>query len=241
MSLFLFIGCASLSRDREAADLHLRIGIGHLNAGNYPQALAELLESEKLDSSNPIVQNNLGLAYFLRDRLDLSESHLRKALSLKSDYSESRNNLGRVLIERGKYQEAISEITKVINDLTYQNPDKALTNLGLAQFKMGQYDVAKKTFIKAIDHQRENCLALNYYGRCFYELKDYRRAAESLDKAVGFCQRMMFDEPHYYSALSYYQLGQVGRAEARLEELIKLYSDGRYIDKAKSMLETIRR
>jgi type IV pilus assembly protein PilF len=212
-----------------------------MESGNYPQALSELLKAEKLDSSSPTIQNSLGLAYYFRQRLDLAEVHLRKAVSLQSTYSEARNNLGRVLSDAGKLDEAIIEFKKVIADLTYVSPERAFTNLGLTQFRLGQYEVAKKTLTKSLEIQRENCLAQSYFGRCFYELKDYRRATETLDRAVGYCQRILFDEPHYYSALSYYQLGQSAKAESRLEELIKLYPDGRYTEKAKSMLETIRR
>jgi type IV pilus assembly protein PilF len=241
LSALVVVGCSSLSKDKESAELHHRIGTGHLSSGNYPQALSELLEAQKLDPSSATIQNSLGLAYYFRERMDLAEEHLRKAVSLQADFSEARNNLGRVLSDEGKFAEAVVELKKVIADLTYINPERAFTNLGMTQFKMGQFDEAKKSLAKALDIQRENCLAQSYFGRCFYELKDYKRATETLDRAVGYCQRILFDEPHYYSALSYYQLGKSAKAQARLEELIKLYPDGRYSDKAKSMLETIRR
>ena len=240
-ALAALVGCASFSENKEAADLHLKIGQGHLTAGNYPQALAEMITAERLDPSDPMIQNYLGLAYAARERLDLAEVHLRKAVSLKSDYSEGRNNLGQVLSQRGKYPEAAAEIQKVIDDLTYPNPDRALTNMGIIQFKSNHFVEAKKFLLRAIELQRENCLALSYYGRCFYELQDYKKSAEALDRAVGFCQRIQYDEPHYYSALSYYQLGMSQKAEIRLEELIKLYPDGKYVEKAKSALETIRK
>lgn len=221
--------------------MHLKIALGHLSAGNQPQALAELLQAEKLDDSNPAIQNNLGLTYFFRERLDLAEIHLRNAIDLKPNYSEARNNLGRILIERGKYKEALVEIQKVIDDLTYPTPERAYSNMGLAKFKQNEFESSKKYFLKAIELQRENCMALTYYGRCFYELKDFKRSAEVLDKAVGFCMKSQYDEPHYYSALSYYQIGQVVKAETRLEDLIKLYPDGKYVEKAKTALETMKR
>ncbi len=240
-SVFAALGCSTFSKDKETAELHLRIGTGHLSSGNYPQALSEFMAAEKLDPNNAGIQNGLGLAYYFRNRLDLAEEHFRKSLEIEPNRSETRNNLGRALIDEGKLQEAVTEINKVVADLTYIAPEKALTNLGVAQFKLGQFATAKSTFGKALDYQKENCLAQSYFGRCFYELKDFKRSAETLDRAVGYCQRVLFDEPHYYSALSYYQLGQVSRAEARFEELIKLYPDGQYGEKAKSMLATIRR
>jgi tetratricopeptide (TPR) repeat protein len=114
-------------------------------------------------------------------------------------------------------------------------------NIGIAQFKLNQFEQARKTFEKAIDYQRDSCLGHNFFGRSLFELKDYPKAARSLDTAASFCQRNQFDEPQYYSALSYYQIGKIKEAEDRLEGLVKLYPQGKYIDKAKSMLETIRR
>lgn len=240
--LILSTACTSLSTENEeTAKLHLRIGTSHLNNENYPMALNELLTAAELDPSNPVIQNNLGLTYFFRERFDLAENHIRKALKLDEKYSDARNNLSRVLIERGRYTEAAQEAQIVIQDLLYTSPEKPLINLGLAQFKMGQFETAKKNFQKALDYQRDNCLAQSFYGRTFFEMKDYNRASEALDRAAGFCQRSQFDEPHYYSALSYYQLGQKSKAEARFESLLKLYPNGRYNEKAKTMLETIRR
>ena len=104
---------------------------------------------------------------------------------------------------------------------------------------MNDFNGAKNAFSKAVDFQRDSCEAQNNYGRSLYELKDYRKASDALDRAIGFCQRTQFDEPHYYSALSYYQLGEVDKAKSRLDEVIKFYPNGKYIDKAKGLLETI--
>jgi type IV pilus assembly protein PilF len=241
--LLLFsISCTTFrQQDEEIARLHLQIGTSHLNSGNYPQALSELLTAESLDSKNPITHNNLGLTYFFRERNDLAEIHLRKAISLKPDYSDARNNLARILIERGRYNEAMREAQIVVEDLTYPYPEKPLLNVGISQFKLNQFEQSRRTFEKAIEFQRDSCLGHTYFGRSLFELRNYRRAAEALDKASSFCQKSEFDEPYYYSALSYYQLGQKQKAEARLEGLLKLFPQGEYAEKAINMLETIRR
>lgn len=235
-------GCSSfLHQDGEAAQLHLQIGTSHLNNGDYPRALNELLIAESLDRENPIIQNNLGLAYFVRNRFDLAELHIRKAISLNEKFSDARNNLGRVLIERGKYQEAIVELRRVINDLTYTSPEKPLTNYGMAQFYLKEFAAARKTLSRAIELQRDNCLALAFYGRTFFEERDYARAAESLDRAAGFCVRTQYDEPVFYSGLAYRNLGDADKAENRLETVIKVYPQGRYVEQARQALQTIRR
>ena len=76
------IGCASQKvKDRETrAQLHMQMGTSHLQQGNYPLALKELLNAEELDPDNPHIQNNLALAYFVRNKLNKAEEHFRKAL-----------------------------------------------------------------------------------------------------------------------------------------------------------------
>ena len=244
ISLFIGLtaGCASLhSDDQKTAQIHLQLGVSQMSQGNYPQALKELLTAQELDPDNALIQNNLGLAYFVRDRFDLSEKHLLKAVSLRPEFTDARNNLVSVYLEQAKYDQASIEANKVAADLTYASPEKAQINLGLIHFRKNQFSLAKVKFQKAMELQKDNCFASSYYGRSLYELKDLKRAAEALDQAVGFCKRSQFDEPHYYSALTYYQLGDADKAVARLEELIKIYPQGRYVDKSKVMLETIKK
>lgn len=241
--LFPIVTSCSLftSEDKDTAELHLRIGTSYLMNGDYPQALNELLIAESLDPENAVIQNNLGLAYMVRDRYELAENHIRNALKINSSYSDARNNLSKVLIERGQYNEALKEAKKVMEDLTYSFPEKPLINSGIAEFKLGQFSKSRETFLRAIEIQRDNCLAHSYYGRSLYELRDYKKASEALDKAVGFCQRSQFDEPVYYGALSYYQLGDRVKSESRFEQILKMYPNGQYSDKAKSMLEVMRK
>lgn len=236
------LGCASLGdQDKKKAELYLRMGASQLEAGNYPNALRDLLKAEQLDSSNPVIQNNLGLVYFFRERLETSEKHLRKAIEMDPKYSEARNNLSRVLIEGGKYPEAEKELQIVLNDLTYPNPEKAHINLGLVKFNQKDYAASRSSFHKVLESNPDDCVSNTYFGRTFFETEDYSRATEALDRAIGFCQKSLYDEPHYYSALSYYRLGEKSKSIVRFEELIKYYPTGKYREKAKGMLSLIRK
>jgi type IV pilus assembly protein PilF len=233
--------CASWSTDEDAADLHFRLGTNQLSNGNYPAALKELMRAAELNPKSPLIQNNLGLAYFVRERFDLAEVHIKKAIDLDSKFTDAHNNLARVYIERGKFEEALNESKIVISDLTFPFPEKGLINAGISTFKLGRFSEASSFFLKALKFQKDNCLANSYLGRCYFESKDYRRSTEALDIAVGYCQNLGFDEPHYYSALSHLQNGDKKKAEARLEEVLRLYQDGKYRERARDSLELLRK
>lgn len=238
----LLSGCAMFgSQNAEKAELYLRLGISHIENGNLPFALRELLKAEEFDNKNPLVQNNLGLVYFLRERFDLAEKHFRNAVKILPSFTDAKNNLARTLIEKEQYAEAKVLLDEVLNDLTYASFDKAYVNLGLLWFNQKKFDQSIAAFQKALNLQTDNCIANSYLGRSYFEKKDYGAATDALDRAVGFCQNQLFDEPHYYSALAWYRSGNKAKAEARFVEIIKLYPDGKYREKAKSMLEILRK
>lgn len=240
VTVALMGGCSSGNKKKDEAALRMRIGTAHLAQGNHPSALRELLVAENLDPDNELIQNNLGLAYFLRDKFDLSAKHLRRALEIKPSYSEARNNYGRVLIELGRYDEAARELSRVVADLTYDDPAKALVNFGLVYFRKGDFRSAKGKFLEAMKANRDNCLAQTFYGRSLLELQEFQNAATALDNAVVVCRPVSFDEPFYFSGLSYYKLGQTSSAIARMEEVLKISPGGRYAKKAESLLKLMK-
>jgi type IV pilus assembly protein PilF len=234
------VACATSGKEDPAttkALLHLQVGTAHLMKGNYPLALKELLEAERLDPKEPTIQNNLGLAYLVREKYDDAEKHFKNALELNNNYTDARNNLGRLYIDVGLYPKAIQELETAAADLTYEQPEKSWSNLGQAYFMATQYQKAKLAFQNSLKNRHGSCFTMNYYGRALFELKEFKTAAESLDQAVKLCEKSNFDEPHFYSAMSFYKLGRVEQARARCQEILQLYPNSLYAKKARELLE----
>lgn len=241
LTLFFLGGCAGKTvEDKQRAQLHLQMGNGHLNKGNYPGALGEYLKAEDLDPESAIIQNQVGLAYFMRGRPDLAEKHFSRAIELDGRFTEARNNYGRALIENKKFPEAIKQLKRASKDLLYGEPERTYANLGLAYFQTGDFDNAEKQFLESLKLRKDNCLALSYYGRSLYELSSYEKAAESLDRAMKTCKALKLEDPYYFSAMSYMKLGKREEAAARLEEGLQAYPEGQFSAKARSMLELLK-
>lgn len=238
--MILLVGCFSSSkRDHERANLHLQIGTGYLSQGQYPQAMSELLKAEALDPKDPMILNNVGLAYYVRGKLKPAEEKFRAAIAQNPKFSEAKNNLGRVLIDTGRATDSLRVLHEVEGDLTYAFAEKTLSNLGMAYFELGQYKKAEDYLARSLEIRRESCTTANFYGRTLFELKRLQQSAQALDQAIEFCRGSHFEDPIYFSAMSYFSLGEKEKSRARLQELLKSYPQSKYVAKVKGMLELL--
>lgn len=233
------LGCAGATTQKDQAQLMLRHGTKQLIDNNYEQAFKTLKEAEELDREDPVIQNNLGLAYFVKKDFGEAEGRFKSALKLKPSYSDALNNLARVHIELTRYDEAIVELNNVTKDLSYPTVEKAYVNLGLAYLKKGNSALALNHFRRAIDANGKFCPAHNYYGQALFNLQKFDEALESFETALKLCNNN-YDEARYYRALSYYKTGSAEKAETDFKTVVKLYPGTELAKKSERMLELLR-
>jgi type IV pilus assembly protein PilF len=235
LALSLLVGCSSGPSKKDRAILHLNMGTSLLNNGNSRAALRELRQAEKYDSDNAIVQNNLGLAYYMLEETVLAEKHIRKAIEISDEYTDAHNNLSRVLIDLGRFEDAQKHAKTVIKDLTYSSPEKGWINLGLSYFFQKKYKQSLVPFQKALKYDEKNCFAQTMMGRSYFELEQFQEAARVLDWGSKYCTESGTDEPLYYAGLAYYKAGEKEKALARMDDLLRLHPHGKYAAQASSM------
>lgn len=239
--VLLLIGCRTTSeKDAKSANLYLQLANNQLQKGYPSQALATLLNAEKIDPRSVEIQNHLGMTYFALKQNKLAIQHFRKALDLDPKFTEGHNNLARLLIETGKYKEARSHLNFVFEDFTFSQQSTALTNMAFLNIREKNYKASLPYLQKAIRLDKTNCLTYHLYGLAQYELKDFRSALQSFDAALPLCRAAQFDEAHYYAALAYYKSGDKNRGIGLMNETILLYPDGNYQEKAKAALESMK-
>jgi type IV pilus assembly protein PilF len=236
-----FVSCSTTQKNKELASRHLDVANSLYTTGKYPQALRELLNAKKLDPKNPSILNSIGLTYQARGRGDLAIKFLKESLDISPNYTEARNNLVRIYIENRRFNEAEKELKIVKADLTFGAIDIVYLNEGLLYFDQKKFDLALEPFAKSIQFSRGSCSPHQFYGRTLFELKRYGEAASALDRAINFCQNSGNDEPHYFSALSYYRSGDKRKAAIRFDEIVKLYPNGNYLERSKSLLELVKK
>lgn len=240
--VFLFSCASTPSLEKEEfANLHMQLAVESIKNENYPEALKELFKAEEYSPNNPYVHANLGYVYFMREKYELSEKHYLRAISIMPTFSEAKNTLARIYIELDDYKKALELLIQVQADLTYPNYPKTSAHLGLLEFKQKNYSQALVHFKKSLEKDRDNCATQVFLGRTYLELKELDSSITTLDKAIFFCEQSGSDEAHYYSAIALYRSGQKDRAKFKFEELIRIFPQGKNLEKAQKMLALIKK
>ncbi len=117
--------------------------VGHrlMEAGEYELALEAFTRAAGARGLTGEVLVALGSANLALGRLNQSEKLLRRAVRQEADWPEAWNNLGVVLIERGKTAEA-AEVFRKAYGLDNGQSDSIRDNLRLALAKLENSDYA---------------------------------------------------------------------------------------------------
>lgn len=137
------------------ADSHLSIGIDHLSNGRSALALREFLAAEKLQPRNARVHYALADAYLARGKRDEAEKHLRRAIDIYEDHQDARLSLSALLLTERRYEEAIEECDWLIDDPTFPEPWRALSNRAWAEYKLGRVEEARESLALAREYRAD--------------------------------------------------------------------------------------
>ncbi|MDI6801245.1 MAG: tetratricopeptide repeat protein [Thermodesulfovibrionales bacterium] len=184
--LFFLNNCATTPpiEQQKEADYHYKMGISFLNEGNIQTAFIQLHKAYQIDPDNHNVLNSLGLVHLQLEEFEKAKEFFLKALSINPDSSDAHHNLGIASISTGHFQDAADSFKKALSNPLYHTPEKSLYMLGVAFYRMKQYDVAINAFKDSI--KRAPVFSLPYYGLALAYNKTgrYRDAATAIAKAI---------------------------------------------------------
>lgn len=227
------------SREQRLAENYMAAGISNLVKGDYTSALRDLLEAVKYDKKNAEVWNHLGLAYYGKSEFSLANDAWDKALSLNPNYTDARNNLGAMHMERGQFAAAEKEFKTALKDLIYDKAYQTQYNLALLylrQGKMLQAEQALKLSVKDNDHY---CPAWLSLGRLYKDRGERDRALEAFQKStLGTCYTSS-PESHYEIAQILLRNRDFVNARAKFQEILERFPNSDLAGKAELSLRQI--
>lgn len=191
----LVVGCATTSGagtpDAERSFREFQLAASLRDEGQTASAIEHLRKALDLDSNN--AEAHLLLGFIQMERRDYSnaEQHLRAGIALLdkqkrdgSTLAEARNIYGLCLIELGRYDEAVAVLRQSATDELNTAPHLAWGNLGLAQFRLGEYQEAVKSTMEAVRIQPRFCVGYYTMGQALWHLQQFQDAERALVSAL---------------------------------------------------------
>lgn len=135
----------SLDRDPKNPTAWHRMGCLAVRRGDQKEALVYFARAAQFGTESVELLNDIGYALYLQNELVPAEEKLRQALKQNPQYAEARNNLGLVLAEQKRFDEALAEFRKAGDEAS------AHSNLAFVQTKVGALDEAEKNYHRALE------------------------------------------------------------------------------------------
>ena len=203
MVLFSMISCmASLEARKGQGEASRKLGEALMEQGDITLALRELLEAEALYPNDPFLQNDLGLVYGAKEEYDLAIRHFKRAVKLNPSYAPARNNLGVIYLTKEDWDEAIKCFKAITGDLLYAAPHYPLSNLALAYYGKGSYELAEKNYLEALRKEPDYAKALHGLGKTYVAMGRVPEALVVFERAVRRSPRspqLHFDTAHAHA------------------------------------------
>jgi Tfp pilus assembly protein PilF len=180
------------------------MGASYMSDGKINEAYTEFHKAIMLDPRNKEALNQLGYLSTLFKKYDDAILYYRRAIASDPGYSDPMNNLGVLYLELENWDEAIKCFNSALNNPLYQSPERALTNMGYAYYRKGEYSKAENHLKEAI--LRNPIFSIAYYtlGLVYVKYGDDRTAIEQFQKAIDMMPNYM--DAHWEIANAYNRL-----------------------------------
>ena len=221
--------------------MFLNKGISLIEAGQFNNALKELLEAEKYSSSDPKIHYYLGMAYHGKGLRDKAMGEIKEAISLKENYSEAHNYLGTLYLDMELWDKAIDEFDKALANDIYDTPSFALYNSGWAYYNKKDYQQALIKYQQALQRDPKTILRPQIeknIGLIYLAQSNLSEAIRQFKTAVELAPSLY--DAQLFLGESYLKIKDKSSAKKAFQAVIKYSPQSAYGNKAKDYLQSIR-
>lgn len=237
----IFFSCTNTPWHKDQAEIFLNKGISLIQAGQFNNALKELIEAEKYSSGDPKIHYYMGMAYHGKGMRDKAIGEFKDAIALKENYSEAHNYLGTLYMDMEMWDKAIEEFDKALANDIYETPSYALYNSGWAYYNKKNYKQALIKYQLALKQDPKTILRPQIeknIGLIYLDQSDLSEAIQHFKTAVELAPSLY--DAQFFLGESYLKIKDNRNAKKALQAVIKYSPQSAYGRKAKEYLQSIK-
>lgn len=152
--VMVLAGCATQppgqTISQERARVHTELAAQYYERAQLGVALEELGKALKAEPSYAPAYNVRGLINMALREDRQAEEDFQRSLQLDSSDSDTRNNYGWFLCQRGKVQDSIKQFMAALKNPLYATPEKSYLNAGVCSRKGGNLKDSEDFLQKAL-------------------------------------------------------------------------------------------
>lgn len=167
-----------------AVERYVQLGLEYIKRNDLHRAskhLSRALEINPLDAS---ANAAMGLIYHQEGENEKAEELFKKAIESDKNYTPGRTYFGAYLFSQQRYQDALQQFQMAVTDTRYEGRAQVFTNIALCQIQLGNNDLAIDAYLRALQLDRVNGIALSGITELYI-------VKESFDKAQHYYNRLV--------------------------------------------------
>jgi tetratricopeptide (TPR) repeat protein len=143
-----------------------------------------------------------------------AEQHYLRTLEVEPTYHEARLNLSILYTQLDRYEESLTHTSILVGDATFPGPWRALAYKGLAEYRLGQVEEARRTLELGFDYRDDYWPTLLYLG--ILEVEGGQRL-----EGLSLFRQILEQEPGLeVQAQANYRIGEIFIALGKRERAI---------------------
>ncbi len=251
-ALALVSGCATTGGGKAAARpavsedaqrqarAHHGDGARYLREGRIAPAIRELRTAAGLNPNDKWIRLGLAEAYRLREMMAEAEHEAQEALAIDPEFQEAHLTLSGIYIQTERYQDAIQQAQRLIDDPTYADVWMPLTNKGWAQLQLGLLSDARSSLELATEFNERYWRAHLNLGILALQQGDREEAIARFQKVIEFGAGTSGEaEANYRIAEVYVSLGDRENAVRHLVAASEHNPDGPWGKRSEDYLKRL--
>ena len=225
-------------KKEDKADIYYKYGTNKLVEKDYTGALDTLLKAYKLRPEDDLINNNLGMAYYLRGDIKNALKHIKKALTINPTNSDAKSNLASLHFNQNNLTAAKKIYEEVLKDLVYKKQFRTHYNLALINIRQKKFRTAESHLKKSIAVYPDYCPSHFQLGELYLKKHLKERAVEALKEGIkGPCYNVPAN--HFSLAKALIEAGRNEAAKKRLEYIVEKFYKTKYFTLASMKLNKL--
>jgi type IV pilus assembly protein PilF len=168
----------------DRARAHTNLGAAYLQQNKLEIALDEFSQAIQIMPTYAMAYNGLAMVRSALKQDEEAEFNFKKSIDLDPSISESYNNYGIFLCDRGRYSESVEQFLMAVKNPLYSTPNLAYANAGICAARGNDILSAEKYLNTALQIQPLTHSAAHKLAEIQFKRGDVVAARKTLQNAL---------------------------------------------------------